>query len=101
ISPTTVTGLPGSGFLSTPAAMVVSVHGSAGLLPMVAAGWSHVPLVTAISGCRILFCAYKANARRTAIDAAKILDFTNTLRSARVSHPPRPQGHGRVPGCTD
>ena len=43
ISPLTVSALPGSGFLSTPAFTVVSVHGVSLFSPSVPAGLSTVP----------------------------------------------------------
>src|SRR5712672_2901093 len=54
ISPVTVTILPGTGFLSTAAAIVVVVQGSVGLSPNVPAGLSNDPAsgATVISGCK-------------------------------------------------
>src|SRR5580698_206376 len=80
-------GFPGSGFWSTPAAVVVAVQGIDGFVPMVAAGLSQVPVLTVISGCRILpLCADRANAARIVADTARILNFMNTLRSLKGYH---------------
>ena len=61
-----VTGLPGCGLLSTAAATVVADHGSLGLVPIVAIGWSYVPLSTFISVCRMPFCAHSVKAATAA-----------------------------------
>src|SRR5436853_170386 len=92
---------PGCGLLSTPAATVVAVHGSAGLVPMLIAGLSHVPVVAVISGWRIadfagaflgapfLSCAESATAAAITIVTVNSFNFMCTLRSLkRVSYTP-------------
>src|SRR6185437_13970550 len=84
ISPTRVMGWPGCGFLSTPAATVVSLQTApaAGFLPSVAMGLSQVPFSTVISGCRIPFCwANKTTAAVAANRTRMLLRFTIPLQT--------------------